>query len=218
MHQGFGQLTVATFLTVVVVGAHHARRRRATPPRDRLLLRLLLGALCVLTLAVVASALYRMSLYQDAFGYTVLRVFVDGFELWLGLVVVFLLVAGVRLSGWWVPRAVLVSAAVFALGLRRDEPGRLGRRAQHRPVRGGLEPLDTVYLSHPRRRRDPGHRRPAPGRVAVVHHDLRGRARPFETDDWLAWNLGRSRAATARDSLPGTSATSCTPSADDYRP
>ena len=67
--------------------------------RDRVLLRVLLGALCVLTLAVVASALYRMSLYQDAFGYTVLRVFVDGFELWLGLVVVFLLVAGVRLSG-----------------------------------------------------------------------------------------------------------------------
>ena len=55
---------------------------------------MLLGALCVLTLAVVASALYRMSLYQEAFGYTVLRVFVDGFELWLGLVVVFLLAAG----------------------------------------------------------------------------------------------------------------------------
>ena len=54
VHQGFGQLTVATFLTVVVVGlTMHARR--ATTARDRLLLRVLLGALCVLTLAVVAS-------------------------------------------------------------------------------------------------------------------------------------------------------------------
>ena len=63
-----------------------------------------------------------MSLYQDAYGYTVLRVFVDGFELWLGLVVLMLLVAGIRLSGSWVPRAVLVSAAVFALGFAAMNP------------------------------------------------------------------------------------------------
>ena len=121
VHQGFGQLTVATFLTVVVVGLAMRAAPRETS-RDRVLLRALLGALCLLTLAVVASALYRMSLYQDAFGYTVLRVFVDGFELWLGLVVVMLLVAGMRLSGWWVPRAVLVSAAVFALGFAAMNP------------------------------------------------------------------------------------------------
>ena len=29
---------------------------------------------------------------------------------------------------------------------------------------------------------------------------------PFETDDWLAWNLGRSRAATARDQLAAAGA------------
>ena len=96
--------------------------RRGRPRATGCLLRVLLGALCLLTLAVVASALYRMSLYQDAFGYTVLRVFVDGFELWLGLVVVMLLVAGIRLSGSWVPRAVLVSAAVFALGFAAMNP------------------------------------------------------------------------------------------------
>ena len=72
VHQGFGQLTVATFLTVVVVGLTMRVARRETPRTG--LLRALLGALCVLTLAVVASALYRMSLYQDAYGYTVLGV------------------------------------------------------------------------------------------------------------------------------------------------
>ena len=46
---------------------------------------------------------------------------------------------------------------------------------------------------------------------------------PFQTDDWLAWNLGRSRAATARDSLASTgvdpSDTSCAAyQTDDYRP
>ena len=145
VHQGFGQLTVATFLTVVVVALtmHVAARDTA---RDRLLIRLLLGALCVLTLAVVASALYRMSLYQDAFGYTVLRVFVDGFELWLGLVIVFLLVAGVRLSGWWVPRAVLVSAAVFALVFAAMNPDAwvAGRNIDRFEAGSSL---DTGYLS-----------------------------------------------------------------------
>ncbi len=170
VHQGFGQLTVATFLTVVVVALTMRVAARETA-RDRLLLRLLLGALCLLTLAVVASALYRMSLYQDAFGYTVLRVFVDGFELWLGLVVVFLLVAGVRLSGWWVPRAVLVSAAVFALGFAAMNPDAWVAGAQHRPVRGGLEPRHRLPVD-PQRRRDAGHRRPAARRDGVLHHGL----------------------------------------------
>ena len=169
--------------------------------RDRLLLRVLLGALCLLTLAVVASALYRMSLYQDAFGYTVLRVFVDGFELWLGLVVVMLLVAGIRLSGWWVPRAVLVSAAVFALGFAAMNPDAwVAARNIDRFDAGAIArhvlPVDA------RCRRDAGHRRTAPGGHGDVHHGELGAGRPFEDDDLLAWNLGRSRAdATARDAL-----------------
>ena len=183
VHQGFGQLTVATFLTVVVVGLtmHVAARDTA---RDRLLLRVLLGALCVLTLAVVASALYRMSLYQDAFGYTVLRVFVDGFELWLGLVVVFLLVAGVRLSGWWVPRAVLVSAAVFALVFAAMNPDAwvAGRNIDRFEAGSSL---DTGVPVDPRRRRDAGHRRAAARRDGVLHHGLGvGQARSRPTTGW----------------------------------
>ena len=153
VHQGFGQLTVATFLTVVVVALTMRVAARDTA-RDRLLLRLLLGRLCVLTLAVVASALYRMSLYQEAFGYTVLRVFVDGFELWLGLVVVFLLVAGVRLTRRWVARAVLVSAAVFALAFVAMNPDAwVAARNIDRFDEG--RSLDTAYLSTlvPTRRR-----------------------------------------------------------------
>ena len=43
---------------------------------------------------------------------------------------------------------------------------------------------------------------------------------PFETDDWLAWNLGRSRATAARDTLPpAPSDSTCAPyHTDDYRP
>ena len=219
VHQGFGQLTVATFLTVVVVGLTTHVAARDTP-RDRMLLRLLLGALCVLTLAVVASALYRMSLYQDAFGYTVLRVFVDGFELWLGLVVVFLLIAGVRLSGWWVPRAVLVSAAVFALGFAAMSPDAwvAGRNIDRFDAGSSL---DTAYLSTLSADATPVivDRLPAEMASCVTEG---GVGTPFESDDWLSWNLGRSRAQGATEQLAaeGVSTTSEQCSAlvtDDYR-
>ncbi len=147
-----------------------ARRRARHRPRPAAL-RLLLGALCVLTLAVVASALYRMSLYQDAFGYTVLRVFVDGFELWLGLVDRVpprRRGAAERLVG--AARGARLRRRLRA-GLRGHEPGRLGRRPQHRPVRGRLEPRHRLPV-HPRCRRDAGHRRPAARRDGLLHHLL----------------------------------------------
>ena len=202
VHQGFGQLTVATFLTVVVVGLT-MRRASRDDPRDRLLLRLLLGALCVLTLAVVASALYRMSLYQDAFGYTVLRVFVDGFELWLGLVIVFLLVAGIRLSGWWVPRAVLVSAAVFALGFAAMNPDAwVAGRNIDRFDAG--KSLDTAYLSTLSADATPVivDRLPAEMASCILSGPYSSGGPFAGEDDLLAWNLGRARAADARASLP----------------
>jgi len=210
VHQGFGQLTVATFLTVVVVGLAMRTAPRETP-RDRLLLRVLLGALCLLTLAVVASALYRMSLYQDAFGYTVLRVFVDGFELWLGLVIVMLLVAGIRLSGWWVPRAVLVSAAVFALGFAAMNPDAWVAARNIDRFDAGAS-LDTSYLTSLSADATPVivERLPA-DLAACITESWAGT--PFEDDDLLAWNLGRSRADAAEAQLASVPADASTGSA-----
>ncbi|HSF97640.1 MAG TPA: DUF4153 domain-containing protein [Ornithinibacter sp.] len=199
VHQGFGQLTAATFLTVVVVGL----AMRAAPvegARDRALLRGLLGSLCLLTLAVVASALYRMSLYQEAYGYTVLRVFVDGFELWLGLVIVMLLVAGVRLSGWWVPRAVLVSAAVFALGFVALNPDAFVASHNIDRYEAGRE-LDTAYLASLSADATPviAERLPADLAACVLEGAWATEGRQ---DDLLSWNLGRARATDAVTGLP----------------
>ncbi|QIQ06773.1 DUF4153 domain-containing protein [Streptomyces liangshanensis] len=115
--QGFWQLLGATLLVLVVIGL--ARR---WAPRDgagdRTLVRCVLGALCLLTLVVVASALRRMDLYVDAYGLTQLRLSVAAVELWLGLVIVLMLVAG-AVGGRWLPRAVVASgaAAVLLFGL-----------------------------------------------------------------------------------------------------
>lgn len=115
--QGFWQLLWATVLTLLVI-ALALRWAPRGGPRDRTLVRGVLGVLCVLTLVVVASALRRMDLYVDAFGLTRLRISVAAVELWLGVVLVLILAAGV-FGARMLPRAVAVSAAagVLAFGL-----------------------------------------------------------------------------------------------------
>ncbi|MFF8261916.1 DUF4173 domain-containing protein [Streptomyces virginiae] len=115
--QGFWQLLWATLLTLAVI----ALAQRWAPrdgAGDRRLVRIVLGSLCALTLVVVAAALRRMDLYVDAYGLTRLRVSVAAMELWLGLVIVLIMAAGV-FGARWLPRAVAGSAAaaVLAFGL-----------------------------------------------------------------------------------------------------
>ncbi|MBE1600698.1 DUF4153 domain-containing protein [Streptomyces stelliscabiei] len=115
--QGFWQLLMATLLTllVIVIALRWAPRTRSS---DRTLVRGVLGTLCALALVVVASAVRRMDMYMEAYGLTRLRISVLTMELWLGLVIVLIMAAGVW-GARWLPRAVAVSvvAVVLAFGL-----------------------------------------------------------------------------------------------------
>jgi hypothetical protein len=186
VHQGFGQMTVATVLTLAVV-AVAARKAPRADARQRLLLRLVLGALCLLTLVVVASALYRLHLYEEAFGFTRLRLLAAVFEGWLGLVVVLVMAAGLRLAGRWLPRAVLLTGAVTLLGLGLLNPDAyVAERNVDRYVETGK--ADWAYLGGLSADAVPALRAlPADAQVCVL-------AAAPDHDDWLEWNLGRSRA------------------------
>ncbi|MFD8794560.1 DUF4153 domain-containing protein [Streptomyces vinaceus] len=115
--QGFWQLLWATLLTLAVI-ALALRWAPRGGAGDRRFVRAVLGTLCALTLVVVASALRRMDLYVDAYGLTRLRVSVAAMELWLGLVIVLIMAAGV-FGARLLPRAVAASmaAAVLSFGL-----------------------------------------------------------------------------------------------------
>ncbi|OLT42764.1 histidine kinase [Serinicoccus sp. CNJ-927] len=207
VHQGFGQLTLATALTLVTVAIVGRRASRETA-RDRVLLRSVLGVLCGLTLVVVGSALYRMHVYQEAYGFTVLRVLVDAFELWLGLLVVLVMVAGWRLRGAWLPRAALVSGAAFLLviGLANPEAW-VAQRNIDRYAESGR--LDLTYLQTlgadavPTIREGLGDEQVVGRTVAdddgVMLADCAVGWRPDDelTEDALSWNLGRARAEAA---------------------
>lgn len=190
VHQGFGQLVVATLLTLVTIAVAVRKAPRETRG-ERQVLRLLLGILCGLTLIVVGSALYRMSLYQEAYGYTVLRVLVDAFELWLGLLVVLVLVAGIRLSGWWLPRAALLSGAAFLLviGLANPEAWVAGQNIERYETTGKL---DLDYLASLGVDAAPTI---ADGLPEDLSRCILGDADSALGDDLLEWNLGRARAA-----------------------
>ncbi|MEV0694877.1 DUF4173 domain-containing protein [Streptomyces sp. NPDC050388] len=118
--QGFWQLLIATLLTllVIVLALRWAPRGG---PGDRNLVRGVLGTLCALTLIVVASAVRRMDMYVEAYGLTRLRISVVTVELWLGLVILLIMAAGVR-GARRLPRAVAASAAVGALAFGLASP------------------------------------------------------------------------------------------------
>lgn len=195
VHQGFGQLTVATALTLLVVWA--AARRAGDSPRDRWWLRLSLGLLGVLTLVVVASALYRMHVYQEAYGFTTLRLVVDVFEGWLGLVVVTVMVAGLLGRARWIPRIALVTGAVATLGLAVLNPDAwvAGRNIDRYEETGSL---DVRYLQSLSADAAPVIAERLPERVAAcVLQDLPDNQLREEGDTLWGWNLGRHRAEDA---------------------
>jgi len=192
-HQGFGQLTVATALTLLVIWAT-ARKVPRDTAADRAWMRASLGLLCLQTLVVVGSALHRMNLYQDAYGYTQLRLLVDVFEGWLGLLVLAVVSAGVVLRAAWLPRFALISGVVALLGLAALNPDAwIARHNLDRYADTGR--VDWSFL---RSLSDD-----AVPVLADLPEDQRRCALGNATapdDDWLEWNLGRSRAA---DHLPG---------------
>ncbi|WP_203710554.1 DUF4153 domain-containing protein [Asanoa siamensis] len=142
---GFWQLLAVTALTLVVL-AVAGRWAPKAGRADRATIRLLLGALAVLALVVVASATHRMNVYEQAYGYTRLRVFVTAVELGLGALFVAVLVAGLKLRGAWLPRAALAIATGGLLALAILNPDRfIADRNVDRYESTGR--IDLSYLS-----------------------------------------------------------------------
>ncbi|MDN4159914.1 DUF4153 domain-containing protein [Nocardioides abyssi] len=201
VHQGFGQLTVATALTLLVVWAAARKAPRATAA-DRAWLRGALGLLCLETLVVVGSALHRMHLYQEAYGFTALRLLVDVVEGWLGLLVVASLVAGVTLRAAWFARFALVSGVVALLGLAIVDPE--AWVAEHNLERyADTGRVDWTYLQG---LSDDAVPALVDGTADLTPREracaLLGRPGTGADDDLGEWNLARSRAADALDGVP----------------
>ncbi|WP_251053859.1 DUF4153 domain-containing protein, partial [Streptomyces sp. ISL-66] len=190
--QGFWQLLWATLLTLLVI-ALALRWAPRGGAGDRRLVRVVLGTLCALTLVVVASALHRLEFYVDAYGLTRLRVSVAGMELWLGLVIVLIMAAGVA-GARWLPRAVAGSAvaAVLAFGLLSPD-AMIAEGNVTRYVKGGK--IDLAYFQSLSADAVPGlDRLPEPRRSCALRGINDELAKAGDGVPWYAMSLGERRA------------------------
>jgi hypothetical protein len=149
LHEGFTQVSVATLLAVACVVAGHLLLRprdgsqRVAGGRGLVALELALLALVGVTLA---SCAHRLSLYEDAYGYTYLRLGVWLMQLGAGGMLA-MTAARCVARGWrgW-GSALAWSGVTFAmLAGSLDADGWLAQRNVERAGAGA--PLDTGYLA-----------------------------------------------------------------------
>jgi two-component system sensor histidine kinase BaeS len=149
LHEGFTQVSIATLLAVACVVLGHAllrpREGAARIPGGRALVAIELGLLALVGVTL-ASCAHRLSLYEEAYGYTYLRLAV--WLLQLG-VAGLLAMTGARCiarawTGWG--SALAWSAVAFAvLAGSLDADGWIARRNVDRVHDGA--PLDVDYLA-----------------------------------------------------------------------
>jgi hypothetical protein len=190
-HHGFWELLVVSLLTLVVllVTSRIAPRETST---DRTLLRTLLGGLAIFSIVIVLAALKRMGSYEHTYGYTRLRVVVAGVELWLGLLFVLILVAGITLRASWLPRLI---AASLVLSLFAGAVANPDRYVAHQNVTRYQHTgkLSITYMRQlsadavPAIDRLPPHLRACALRTIAKSTLATG-------DDWRTWNFARVAA------------------------
>ena len=193
--KGFVELIVAAGLTLAVVGvaARHAVRENTTQKRALLVLS---GILFALTLVVLASALRRLGLYEDAFGFTRARLFAHGVILWLGVIFVLVTVCAALGRMKDLARAiVLVTAGGLIAATAANPDGMIATRNADRFAATGR--IDTAYLANLSADAVPRLAKLPPGvRACVLGGDLGG------ADGLAETNISRSRARRVLAGLP----------------
>jgi hypothetical protein len=199
---GFWQLLWVTILTLGVI-AGVARFAVKKTKQEQLWLRVLLGSLAVLTLVIVASALSRMWFYQQAYGWTVLRLLVISCEVWLAVVYVMVIASGISLRANWLPKAIVATGTAFFLAVVAMNPERVV--ADYNVSRfEATQKIDTYYLSQLSEDAVPALvRLPAYERSCA----LRWMKNRTVEQDWREWNLARHNARKSLESVAVTEVT-----------
>lgn len=114
--RGFGELVAVAFISLVLFLGFGSLTRRDLPLQRRIYSALGLF-LVALVVVMLVSSYRRLQLYEDAYGFTGLRIYTHAFILWLGILLV--AVAGLELAGRirWFSAAAISVAFGFTLTL-----------------------------------------------------------------------------------------------------
>lgn len=146
---GFFQLVAVAGLTLVALMLVDATVTGTGSRRGQRAVLILTEAAVLLTLAIVGVGLYRLSLYDDAYGLTMLRFSTIVLSWWLGGVLVLVGVAATGLARHrhWLAAAITASAVLTLLVVNAVDPE--ARVVQHnlaRQAEGASVPVDAAYL------------------------------------------------------------------------
>jgi hypothetical protein len=205
--RGFGEMVAAASVAGVLLLALEA----LVAQRSRLYVAAAV-ALVALTACVLLSAFWRLRLYQDAYGWTELRVYVIAAIAWLTLGLVAGAVALLTDRSRWMPHALVglglgVALVVTAVGPQRfSAVQNVARALDPRLVPpGGRTGLDADYLATLGDDSVPvlaeALPRLADADARPIERFLDRRRTALATDDtltgWAAWNLAREDARRA---------------------
>lgn len=208
--QGFGQLVCVSLIIVGTLTWAASRAASRAASSSRAVLALTGGVLVVQLELLVASAVRRMYLYENTFGWTVLRVEVAWFEVWLGVMTLVLAVLWLVGQGRHGVRVAVASAGLGVLVLALIGPDLIVARASvARFAETGK--IDTWYLSRLDADAVPALTTlPEPERDCVLADAEPG------GDPLYAFNVSRWRADRILQAAPAftTSSSTC---ADPYR-
>ena len=200
---GFFQLLAVATITLAVVLALQGATDLSSPAARRRFV-VLAEVAVVLTLVVVAVAVRRLQLYEQAYGLTMLRLLSTVFALWIAVVfgLLALSLAGVhRRRRWLVPGALTAGlVALMGLTLANPEAVVVERNARHHERTGRLDPSYLARLSDDA---VPALVAALPRLDAASQQVLREAicARPGPARSGLSYNRSAERADEARSAI-----------------
>jgi hypothetical protein len=197
--RGFFELVaVAALVIPLLLLADWAVHRER--PLDERVFRLSALVQLILLAAIIGSALYRMRLYQQAYGLTELRLYTTVFMGWVAVVLAWLAATILRGRRHRFAFGALVAGLVAAAGLNIANPQALIVRVNAERAAAGHS-YDAAYAGRMSGDAAPAllatlPRLPGDDRCRVAHRLLKEWL-PARAGGWRTWNYGDARARRA---------------------
>lgn len=146
-HKGFYELwTVVVIVSAVIAVTNHGLRE--VSPRVRRSLELTWVLLIAQTVVIIASSLKRIWVYEEAYGYTQLRILVALFQVWMAACF-FLFIFKIlqRRSFTWLASSAICTALVFLVGVSTFSIDQFIARKNVDRYLGQQKEIDVNYLA-----------------------------------------------------------------------
>jgi hypothetical protein len=142
--RGFFELLAVSLITLALILSLEFITRRETQ-RHHLVFMVGSGLMIATTIIILASAWLRLQLYEEAYGFTILRVYPHVFMVWLAVLFAFLLILLIIRKPRYVATGALLAAIGFVVTMNIMNPDAFIVRQNLARYEAGEE-LDVGYL------------------------------------------------------------------------